>query len=1587
MRKLKHILAVFFLWTSVHAQDDGTIITIAGGGTDLLGSGIPATDARLNVPQDIAIDNDGNIYIADSFSNIIRRIDAQTGLITTFAGTGTPGFEGDNGPATDAELNFPRAVGVNGLGEVFIGDTNNFRIRKVDPVTGEITTIAGFGTRGTFPSRLLFVHADSLRFGEITSIFAGNSLLLIGEGINADLGSGNNQILLMDLGTDSIRVLAGTGNQKASGDGGDALNAGLTVEGIALDSFGRGIFADPQNHQVRFFETAFADDEDNSAFQKIDLLAGNGFTTNFGSEGTFSGDGGPATDAGLDLPWGVTVGLDDRVYIMDLANHRIRSVEPDGSIVTVAGITPGNADFGGFSGDGGLALNATLDQPLRAGVDPDGNLIFIDLGNNLIRKIFRPEFRTSILEVSATAFNFGPVSLGIVASRTLTLMNFGNKALTVESVLSSNPLFITEFQTPATIGPNQSKTIDIVFQAVNEDFVDGTLTIATSDPSQPLLTIPLSGSGIVPDIDVLPNELTFDPTFTDQTSQLTLRVSNLTQGQLFLEGISVSDTTNFSFTLLTENNFIQAGQFERINVRFHPKQAGPLTATLNILSNDPDEQEFIVQLSGIGLVPKPGGFVNVAQEMGVANPGASFGVAWSDFDRDGDPDIYIVRSLQPNSLYRNDGTTFTDIAAEAGVNDTGDGSGAAWADYDGDGDLDIYETNFGQPNKLYRNDGGSFTDVAAVAGVDDIGDGFGAVWSDYDRDGDPDLYVANFGANVFFHNLGDGRFEEIANQLGIADSSSGIQPAFLDYDNDGDPDLFLANSGPNRFWKNNGDGTFEDASDAFVPRDSGASTGAAVGDFDNDGFLDLYVPHFGNNRLYRNLDGNGFADLAPSLGVADPGNGRGAVWGDFDNDGFLDLFVSNRDSENLIFRNPNGQSEFIEVGEDFGVNTIADSRGVALADFDGDGGLDLFVAIQNDPDQLFRNFEAEGNWLIVTPQGTTSSFDAIGTRLRIVYDRNHSAIREIAGGTSFLSQDALSAAFGIGTAETIDTLDIRWPSGTFQSFRRDDIGINRVLTVLEEDPLPPVDLLVTNTTNILIANGTARTELTITLLNQEGEISYVSDRDVDFILNAGGGKVTSSGPSIVDGFASAQFTSGLLPGTIPLSIVVTGLPTERVLLRLIPPLLASDTFIRSVSGSGNGGFAGDGEPATEALLNQPRAVAIDSAGNVYIADSANNRIRRVSASDSIITTVAGTGTGGIGGAREGPAIDTDISDPRGIFVLPDGDLIVSESGGQLVRRIDLSTGITSGFAGSGFAGFGGDGGPATRANMTTPRGVTSDSLGRVYIADRNNRTVWRLVDDLISTFAGDALGFFSFEDNVPAKESSLTTPNGVALDSEGNLYIAEELDHRIRKVDTAGRISTFAGTGVSGSGGDGGPATFARLNAPQDVVYDPRGKLYVSDSKNHQIRAIDLTSGIIQTIAGTGRSGSNGNQGTSLDFSLDEPGGLAVAGDGSILIADALNNRILRLTVQFQDDEPPIDLPPIEPGGGNGTPDFNEDGKVDFNDFLPFAAAFGAMDPTFDLDGDGFVGFSDFLTFVAAFGRPTSSNPAQLASPPVWLRR
>lgn len=333
-----------------------------------------------------------------------------------------------------------------------------------------------------------------------------------------------------------------------------------------------------------------------------------------------------------------------------------------------------------------------------------------------------------------------------------------------------------------------------------------------------------------------------------------------------------------------------------------------------------------------------------------------------------------------------------------------------------------------------------------------------------------------------------------------------------------------------------------------------------------------------------------------------------------------------------------------------------------------------------------------------------------------------------------------------------------------------------------------------------------------------------------------------------------------------------------------------------VAGTGGASFSGDGGPATSAGLSFPYSVALDAAGNMFIADFGNQRIRRVDAATGIISTVAGDGTFGFSGDG-GPATNASLANPVSVAVDVNGNLFIADFSNSRVRRVDAATGIISTVAGNGNFGFSGDGGPAINARLFGPWGIALDAFGNLYFADRNNNRIRRVdvVTGIISTFAGSS-AFGGTGDGGPATSASIARPVGVGFDAAGNLFIAEFDRRLIRRVDAAtGIISTVAGNQGTGFSGDGGPAIAASLSDPYDVAIDASGNLFIADSGNFRIRRVRGDTGIISTVVGNGAFGFSGDGGPASRASLTDASGLALDAAGTLFIADTGNKRIRRV--------------------------------------------------------------------------------------------
>jgi len=317
----------------------------------------------------------------------------------------------------------------------------------------------------------------------------------------------------------------------------------------------------------------------------------------------------------------------------------------------------------------------------------------------------------------------------------------------------------------------------------------------------------------------------------------------------------------------------------------------------------------------------------------------------------------------------------------------------------------------------------------------------------------------------------------------------------------------------------------------------------------------------------------------------------------------------------------------------------------------------------------------------------------------------------------------------------------------------------------------------------------------------------------------------------------------------------------------------------------SGGYSGDGGSATEARISSPQSLAVDHGGNLYFADSLNDRIREVSRS-GVIATVAGNGSKGYSGDN-GPATQAQLFDPDAVVIDHAGNIVIADAGNARVRRISRGGLITT-VAGTGRAGYSGDGGPAINAELGGRQpilglGIAVDDEGTIYIADGGNDRVRKVANGIITTVAGDGRTGYS-GDGGPAINAELS-PSGIALDKRGNLYIADMPHHVVRKVSTAGIITTVAGNGRQGNLGDGGPAVEAQLNSPISVAFDANGTLYIADQASSVIRRV-AADGVITTVAGNGTQGYSGDGRRATMASLYISGAVATDTTGNLYVAE-----------------------------------------------------------------------------------------------------
>jgi hypothetical protein len=1434
-----------------------TITTIAGGNNTVQGDGGPATAARV-VPVGVAVDGNGHLFIADR--SYVRQVDLASGLIETIG----------------SDLYGPAGVAVGSNGSVYVADQARHAIRQVDLSTGAISRIAGSGTDWGYG-----YGGDG---GKATAayLYSPSAVALDGNGHLFIADTRNNRVRAVDLASGVITTVAGNGTAGYSGDGGQATAAGIWgPQGVAVDAAGHLFIADTRNNRVR----------------AVDLASGVITTVAGGGTAGYRGDGGQAIFARLSAPTGLAVDASGNLFIVDSGNQRIREVDPvTGLITTVAG-----NGAAAYSGEGGPAVAAALNNPTALAMDAGGNLFIADKGNVRVRELANGVLvnilsakATPTIAIAAPGGTYHNVPYG--ATATVAGVVDGVDTTPASSLEGVRPTLTYYVGTSVSgsgfsAAPVAAGTYTAVasfagtahYAAVQSDPVTFTIGQVT-----PVVAVGDAGgiytgaafpatatvAGVVPGLDSTPAASLegVSPTVTyyvgarvsgSGSSVAPSAVGTYTVTAFFPGsanyGAATSKPATFTIAapklpatrlaLAASATSLVRGQPMTFTATVVPVVAAQITPTGTVDFFDATTHVNLGQASLVGGIAT---FSTSALSAGRH-------VITATYSGDGDFSASTV-SVGP-------GSTITSLA----------GNGYGWVNNDGGQAL---AAGLGDPAGLALDDAGHLfiadgdcrvrqVDLATGVIATVAGNGSTGPWGDGGPATAATLYsptgvAVDAEGHLLIADQRNHRIRQVDLTTGVITSIVGT--GTLGFSGDGGP-----------------------ASSAVL----NSPTGVAVDDAGH-----LFIADRDNQRVRE-------VDLVTGVITTVAGNGTRGFRGDggpaiaamLDTPAGIAV-----DDAGHLFIADTGNHRVRQVELSTGlISTVA---GTSHAGYSGDGGAAIAAEL-NTPSRVAV---AAGGHLFIA--------DALNYRVREV-DLSTGVITTIAGtGTVGYGGDGGPAA-AAGLQPGGLALDA---AGNL--FVGDGHRVREILNgvqVLVSEPSAGVHISLTASAGSRTAGQPVTFAATV---RPETTGASIPTGTVEFTDAA---TRTTLGTGSLSGGVATLSTSALTRGVHTITASYSGDVNFQASAMVIGP----GSIITTVAGNGDRLYAGDGGPATSAAIASLSGVAVDQAGqHLFIADSTRNVVREVNLASGVITAVAGNGTPGDSGDG-GQATAAQLTAPAGLAVA-EGRLFIADYGNRRVRAVDLATGVITTVAGTGTYGFSGDGGQATAARLANPRGVAVDAAGHLFIADSYGYRVRQvdLATGLISTVAGNGTTGY-------AGDGSLATATGlcpymVAVDPRGQLLILDQAsvyDIRVRAVDLAtGQITTVAGNGIIGYYGDGGPVAAAEFFGLAGIAADNAGNLFLADSSNGRIRQIDFAAGTVATLAGSGTrsyfGGFSGDGGPAGAAMLNGPGSIAADGAGNVYFADGGNYRVRQVLRGVQvvvNSASPLPAPTVTVSHAGGT--------------------------------------------------------------------
>ena len=1497
----------------------GVVTTLAGSAGNFGNADGTGSAARFDSPVGITADGSGNVYVADTYNCTIRKVTA-AGVVTTLAGS--PGYEGSaDGTGSAARFTLPGDVAVDGSGNVYVADTNNHTIRKVTP-TGVVTTLAGAaGTSGSTN-------------GTGTAALFNNPLgLTVDSGGNVYVADTFNYTIRKVTAAGVVTTMVGTAGVAGSTDGTGTAGLFAVVEGVAVDNKGNLYVADTGNETIRMVTSAGV----------VTTLAGT-----VGIKGHLDGTGSAAQ---FSNPCGLAVDSSGNLYVADVGNNTVRKVTSGGAAYTTYGGVV--STFAGSAGNAGYANGtgsaAQFNNPTGLTLDSQGNLYVADAGNNTIRKVTSSGMVTTVAgsptdrsnlsrngRIILARFN-APNAVAVDSSNNIYVADTGNseiRLVTAAGVVSTlaGSAGLRGFTDGVGSGAHFNIPEGLAMDSAGNVYVADTYNDAIREvtPSGQVATV----AGLTSNIGSTDG--------TNSAAQFYQPMSTAVDGS---GNVYVADTGNSTIrkiaagggvtTLAGSADYTGSTDGTGTAARLNAEEGVALDSAGNIYVAD-SGNNTIRMITPAGVVSTLAGMAGTAGTSDGTGTAAQF-IFPTGIAVDNSGSVYVADAVNNTIRKITAGGVVTTLAGSAGFSGTTDGIGTAAlfalptdVAVDTSGNVYVTDSNGSTVRKITST--GSVTTLAGTAGVKGNLDGIGTAAQfntpqGLSVDSSGNVYVADTYNNTIRMITPAGVVTTLAgspNGIGYLDGTGGAarfnlprRPAL-----DSAGNLYVADTGNNVIRKITPAGVVTTLAGTWYAGSKGDSDGKGMAARFNepqgvavDGSGNLYVADTFNGSVRKITPDGTVATLAgsPAGNGSSDGQGSAAL--------FFGLLGVAADSAGNVYVADAYNATIRRITPDGTVTTLA-GMAQARGSTDGTGSSAYFfkpssvaydgsgnVYVADTANNTIRKVTLDG---VVTTlagtAGTSGYIDATGSDARFsspagvaadssgnvyVADTGNNTIRKVtaAGAVTTLAGSQLNngSRDGTGRAALFDT-----PTGMAV-----DISGNVYVADVNNDTIrkvtpagvvttiggaagiigstdgtgsgalfnTPHAVAVDNAGNIYVAdtfNNTIRKGVPASgTTNQTTSTSSVQGTGTDSSGSTGGTQTGTSGSS--GGTGSTQTgTSGSSGGT--------------------------GTTGSTGSSSGTG---------SATLFRYPTSVIKDSAGNLYVADASNNIIQKVT-SGGLVSTLAGSS--GLAGMQDGSGTGALFNQPNGIALDSAGNVYVADTGNATIRRV-TSTGVVTTVAGTP-SNRGNVDGTGTAAQFNYPLGIAVDGSGNLYVADAYTNTIRKITSaGVATTFAGAAL--IRGDADGAGSAAQFNYPSGVAVDTAGNVYVADTYNDTIRRITAAGTVSTLAGSaGISGA--NDGTGIYALFNQPVGVTVDGTGNVYVADTVNCTIRKV-ASSGAVTTLAGTaGIAGLGDGAGSSALF--NQPRGITVDSTGNLYVADTGNATIRQIAANGMVTTPSMTL-------------------------------------------------------------------------------